>query len=304
MSLQLFSARTPTLAPATHTNSYALGAREVLLVEPATPYEDEQRKWLEWARGLASRGRRPIALVVTHHHVDHVGGVQVLARELGLPVWAHEETRTRLKDPTIVLRTLADGDSIDLAGPTAERWTVLHTPGHAPGHLCLFEERTRTLVAGDMVASVGTILIAPGDGDMAVYLAQLGRLAAMDARLALPAHGEPIDAPGDVFSAYIAHRLMREEKVLAAVRDRGVQGGSIAELVPLAYADTPATAWPFAALSLEAHLEKLERDGHTMQRDGRHVAVDPGPARSRPYCSTSFTRTRGSKPWTKRSRRD
>lgn len=280
MSLQLFAARTPTLAPATHTNSYALGARDVLLVEPATPYADEQRAWLGWARGLASQGRHPIALVLTHHHVDHVGGVEVLARELGLPVWAHDETRARLKDPTMACRTLADGDAIDLAGPTGQRWTVLHTPGHAPGHLCLFEERTRTLVAGDMVASVGTILIAPGDGDMALYLAQLERLAGLDARLALPAHGEPIDAPTDIFRAYIAHRLMREGKVLAAVRGRGARGGTVAELVPVAYDDTPATVWPFAALSLEAHLEKLEHDGLTVRREGRHVATDTGAAAS------------------------
>src|SRR5687768_9338936 len=97
-SVTLFAAKTPTLPPATHTNSYALGGRDVLLVEPATPYEDEQRAWIGWARSLPSQGRRPIAIVATHHHADHVGGLDVLARELGLGVWAHEETVVRL-DP-------------------------------------------------------------------------------------------------------------------------------------------------------------------------------------------------------------
>lgn len=258
-SVASFPARTPTLPPATHTNSYALGARDVVLVEPATPYEDEQRAWIDWARALPSSGRVPTAIVVTHHHVDHVGGVDVLSRELGLPVWAHAETASRIDTP--VARMLADGDTIDLAGPVPERWRVLHTPGHAPGHVCLHDETEGTLVVGDMVASVGTILIAPGDGDMKVYLEQLERLAALDARLALPAHGEPIDAPGALFRRYVAHRLMRETKVLAGVVRHGPDGATDDELLPDAYDDTPVTIWPIALLSLRAHLAKLEAEG-------------------------------------------
>src|SRR5690349_5799755 len=90
--VELFPARTPTLPPATHTNSYAVGEREVLLVEPATPYEDERRDWLAWARAFAGEGRRAVAIVLTHHHMDHVGGAELFAKELGLPLWAHRET--------------------------------------------------------------------------------------------------------------------------------------------------------------------------------------------------------------------
>lgn len=262
-SLSLFPARTPTLLPATHTNSYALGGRDVILVEPATPYADEQREWLGWARGIASQGRRLLAIVATHHHPDHVGGLDVLAGELEVPVWAHDLTVDRLA-PELrarVTRRLADGDVIVLEGPRAESWNVLHTPGHAPGHVCLFEARSRTLVVGDMVASVGTILIAPGDGDMKTYIDQLHRLTTYDASLALPAHGDPIDDPTALLRKYIAHRLAREAKVLAAVRAAGPLGAEAAALVPDAYADTPVHLWPIAKLSLEMHLEKLEHEG-------------------------------------------
>jgi ribonuclease/clavin/mitogillin len=280
-SLQLFGARTPTLPPATHTNSYALGGREVVLVEPATPYADEQRDWLAWARGLVAQGRAVVAIFATHHHDDHVGGLEVLARELDVPVWAHELTVDRLAPQTraLVKRRLADGDTIVLDGPRPESWRALHTPGHAPGHVCLFEERTRTVIVGDMVASVGTILIAPGDGDMQVYLEQLERLAALDARLALPAHGEPIDEPTALFRKYIAHRLAREARVLEAVRSAGAAGSDASALVPEAYADTPVHLWPIAKLSLEMHLEKLEREGRiTRVRGGDET--DDGPARA------------------------
>lgn len=276
-SLGMFPARTPTLAPATHTNSYALGGREVVLVEPATPYDDERREWLAWARGLASSGRTIAAVVVTHHHEDHVGGAAFLARELGVPLWAHELTAARL-DPEAAVRVgrrLDEGDTFVLAGPRDEEWRVMLTPGHAPGHVCLYEPRGRTLVVGDMVASKGTILIAPGDGDMKEYLDQLERLASLEAAVALPAHGDPIDDPTSLLRRYVSHRLMREEKVLDALRAAGTDGATSLDLVPVAYADTPAHLWPLAKLSLEAHVEKLLREGRVRADgpDGRLVAV-------------------------------
>lgn len=256
--------RTPTLAPATHTNSYALGSRQLLLVEPATPYEDEQREWLAWARGLASTGRELIGVFLTHHHADHAGGAAHFAKELGLPLWAHEQTAKRIDAP--VARLLHEGDVLDLDGPTPERWSVLLTPGHAPGHLCLWEPARRALVVGDMVASVGTILIAPGEGHMRTYIDQLERLASLDAMVALPAHGDPIGAPSQLFRGYVAHRLLREAKVLAALGTfQSAEGASLDELVAVAYQDTPAAIHPIAKLSLQAHLDKLVEDGSAKQ---------------------------------------
>jgi glyoxylase-like metal-dependent hydrolase (beta-lactamase superfamily II) len=276
----LVASRTPTLPPATHTNSYALGARDVLLVEPATPYADEQRAWIAWARSLRACGRRLVAIALTHHHPDHVGGAEVLARDLELPIWAHPETATRVKVP--VARLLEEGDEIVLAGPTPERWFVLHTPGHAPGHVCFFDPDSGSLVAGDMVAGVGSILIAPGDGDMRAYLEQLARLSRLAARVVLPAHGEPIDDPRALFARYIGHRLARERKVLGAVEKQGRRGARVEEVLVEAYDDTPVTAWPVALLSTRAHLEKLVAEGRVEERDGRFLQRDaPGPRGAR-----------------------
>jgi glyoxylase-like metal-dependent hydrolase (beta-lactamase superfamily II) len=276
-SIAMVSARTPTLPPATHTNSYAIGARDVLLVEPATPYAREQREWIAWARGLASEGRRPKAIVATHHHADHVGGIDVLSRELKLPVWAHAETVARLPEIDFE-RRLEDGDELVLDGPIPERWTVLHTPGHAWGHICLWDEDSRSVVVGDMVASVGTILVAPGDGDMRIYLEQLERLASLGARLALPAHGGPIDEPTSLFRKYIRHRGMREEKAFRALPEIAEEGLTLEDLVPIAYDDAPVALWGIARLSLASHLAKLKDDGRATLRDGHWARAARGAA--------------------------
>ncbi|WP_437852828.1 MBL fold metallo-hydrolase [Sorangium sp. So ce363] len=272
--VEAFPARTPTLPPATHTNSYALGGGEVLLVEPATPYEDERREWLAWARGFASQGRSLVAIAVTHHHADHVGGARFFAAELGLPVWGHAEAAPRLPGVPLA-RRLADGEVVRLGGPEPTALRVLHTPGHAPDHLCFLDEAQGALVCGDMVAGEGTILIDPREGDMAEYLAQLDRLAGLGARVALPAHGGPIGAPEALFRRYIAHRLGRERLVLAALEaagaggEGGASGTSLDALLPVAYADTAPLVWPLARLSLEAHLIKLEREGRVVRREDR-----------------------------------
>src|SRR5260370_18143306 len=111
-----------------------------------------------------------------------------------------------------------------------------------------------------MVASVGTILMGAQDGDMRVYLEQLDRLARLEARLALPAHGEPIDEPTAVFRRYIAHRSMREDKVLGAVIKRGPAGATVEQIVPDAYDDVPASTSPIALLSVRPHPTKLHHD--------------------------------------------
>ena len=204
-------------------------------------------------------------MFATHHHADHIGGAALLARELGLPIWAHSLTAERIEAP--VARHLHDGELV------VDGWQALHTPGHAPGHLCLFDPRSRSVIVGDMIASVGTILIAPGDGDMQVYLEQLRRLAGLDAFVALPAHGDPVDAPTAVFERYIAHRLMRETKILGALS--AAVEATPAELVALAYDDVSPAIWPIAKLSVDAHLEKVIREGKVAegQREGTYRVV-------------------------------
>ena len=257
--------RTPTLPPATHTNCYILGESALCVIDPASPWDDERAVLDDVVRALADDGRRVERVLLTHHHVDHVSGAAHLAERLGVPVAAHGETASRLAGRVTVSEILADDDVLPY-GPRGLR--ACFTPGHAPGHLCFVDDAAAAIVAGDMVASVGTIIVEPDDGgDMAVYLDSLRRLRRLvDAgkRWLLPAHGPAIAEAAGKLDFYVQHRLEREGRVLSAL---SATPQTVLELVPPAYPDVPPAIYPLAARSLLAHLIKLERDGKA-RRDG------------------------------------
>ncbi len=252
-----FPLQTPTLPPATHTNSYLLGARELVLIDPGSPFEPEIDGLLAAISTLAAEGRKTTAIWLTHHHPDHVGGVDRVRRALGVPVSAHPATAERLRPLGIeVDAPLEDDQRIILAGEPEMTVRVLHTPGHARGHLCFLEERTGALLAGDMIAGIGTIVIDPPEGDMDDYLASLERLERLDARTLFPAHGPTIRGARAKLHEYIDHRLWREERILEAWRS-GLR--ELDELLPRVYDDTPKIAHPLARRQLQAHLDRLYR---------------------------------------------
>ncbi|MCG8417999.1 MAG: MBL fold metallo-hydrolase [Proteobacteria bacterium] len=260
--------RTPTLPPATHTNCYLLGTRDLLVVDPASPYEYERKDLDHAIDTLTGRGYRVVEIWLTHHHVDHVGGAAHLRERLGVPVAAHPRTAELLAARVTVDRTLADGETIDLAGHPPRRLRVVYTPGHAPGHICIFEEHSRFLIAGDMVAGVGTIIVEPSEGDMALYLHSLERMKELAPRALLPAHGPDIVAPGAALAKldqYIEHRLWREDRVLEALHQLGQ--ATPGQLVAIAYRDVPRHVYPLAERSLIAHLIKLAGDGRARRAD-------------------------------------
>lgn len=273
--ITMLSVRTPTLPPATHTNIFMLGTRELMLVEPASPYPEEIERIAAWVADYVAQGHVLRGILLTHHHPDHMGGAARLRERLGVPLFAHPRTRALLADAVAIDELLEHEQTLTLDGPTPLTIQAIHTPGHASGHLCFWEPVSRCLVAGDMVAGVGTIVVAPNDGDMQQYLASLEALDALESRTLLPAHGLLIENPRERLRYYVAHRLAREAKVLAAV-SAVARVVSLEDVVAQAYAEVPSPVLPLARASTEAHLIKLEREGKVVRRHGgwlREAAV-------------------------------
>jgi glyoxylase-like metal-dependent hydrolase (beta-lactamase superfamily II) len=249
--------RTFTLPPATHTNCYVLGGhKEVVIVDPGSPIEAEQAKLEAFLDRLDVRVRE---IWLTHHHPDHVGGVARLRARTGAPVVAHAHTAEALAAEGIVERIVPDGEVslLDLGGGAVAEWVALHTPGHARGHLCFYERTRALLLTGDNVVTLSTVIIAPPDGDMSIYMSSLARLRDLNARFLFPGHGPPSATPRAKIEEYIEHRQKREQAILEALD----QPRTTSDIVRQVYSDIDQSLWSLAEVNVGAHLDKLAREG-------------------------------------------
>jgi len=252
----VFPVRTRTLPPASCTNVWMPGGRRFVVIDPGSGEPGENARLLAVIGRRVALGDAVEAIVLSHHHRDHVSGAGAIASALGVPVFAHAETLARIPalPDGVATRSLNDGDTLDLDGMTLR---AVHTPGHAPGHLAFFDAARRVLIAGDLVSGLSTILVGFADGDMDAYLDALRVASALDPRLVLPSHGPPL--PGKALAATIAHREEREAGIVAVLADGAPR--DLATIAAAAYADTPSAPAFLREMQTRAHLARLVRRG-------------------------------------------
>lgn len=243
----------PGLMTGAGTNTYVVGrGGDVIIIDPAIP----DPVFIERvAREAGNRGRAKLVLL-THMHIDHIGGVAPVAEQMRCEVAAFSSASAQFVD-----REIRDGEEIAFAGGTLR---ALHTPGHASDHLCYHLPEERALFTGDVVAGYGTVVIAPPDGNMQQYITTLERLQGLDVERIYPGHGPRIDDGPAKLAEYIAHRRDRERQVIEAMRAGDT---TISAMVARIYSEVPKALHPMAERSVLAHLEMLEAGGR-VNRDG------------------------------------
>jgi endoribonuclease LACTB2 len=265
--ISCFPVRTETLPPATHTNCFIAGGRELVVIDAASPFAEEQNALHEHIDSLIESGDVVKELILTHLHRDHISGANALQNHLWekhhlrVPVAAHRLTAESVKDSVKVERFIEDNEAFNLKINEAEtlRLFALHTPGHARGHLCFYDERRGFLLSGDNVLGTGSVLIAPPEGDMKDYLDSLERMKNLpNLKFLCGSHGAAVFDARAKIEEYIAHRLEREKQILRAISEGAKTASEIAARV---YPDLDAKLFSAACESVSAHLTKLSHDG-------------------------------------------
>jgi glyoxylase-like metal-dependent hydrolase (beta-lactamase superfamily II) len=245
------------------TNTYILGGRDPALIDPG-PDDPAHLDAILKAIG----GRRLTHILITHTHRDHTDGMPALIAATGAKTvgfgrraMVRGSKSTSPSGGEFVDRDfvpdvpLADGERI-----AGDGWSVtaLHTPGHAPDHLCFALEGTPILFSGDHVMGWNTSVVAPPEGNMGAYIRSLERLTERADRTYFPGHGGQVEEPQRLVKAYLLHRRMREQSILDLVR-RG--GQTVATIVPVIYRDLNPKLLNAASLSVLAHVEHLIERG-------------------------------------------
>lgn len=242
------------------TNTYLVGTRELVVIDPGPDDESHMQAIL----GAAAAPIRWI--LCTHTHMDHAPGAARLKQLSGAAVAAMNPPRTDHDFPLRVDRVLSDGDLVEI-GDTPIR--ALHTPGHASNHLCYLLSGNRMLFTGDHIMQGSTVVIWPPDGNMRAYVDSLRNLLKVDLECLAPGHGHLIDDPYGELNRLIEHRLRREHKVRQAVARLGA-AATVESLLPYAYDDVSKSLHKWAAMSLQAHLDKLVEDGELRCEAGHY----------------------------------
>ena len=246
------------------TNTYLLGERSVVVLDPGPDDEDHRRAIAAATGGDISH------IVVTHTHRDHSPGAAPLAAQTGARLVGLPPPQAEHQDTSFVPDVVpADGETLCLGGVTLQ---AIHTPGHASNHVCYLLPDAGLLFTGDHVMQGSTVVIPVPDGDMAAYMDSLRKVQSLAPRAIGPGHGSVIVNPERALERLLRHRLQREARVLD--RLTGLGSATTDQLLEVVYSDVPVFMHPVARLSLLAHLLKLRDEARIAQNGDRWEPVD------------------------------
>ncbi len=276
-------------------NSFVLTDNEgAVLIDAGCGFRECYDRVVDFLAGLGLRPADVHTVVLSHAHPDHMGALPFLLEEASPRVIMHELEKPLASDNSLLNKsfdmcyirdhyserlegadaaafdildyfsnlcpmgsaeateTVVEGDELVLAG---RRFEVLHTPGHAPGHISLFDPEDRLLLSFDLVGAV-VAWYCPSGGGARGYLESLDKIERCGARIIMPSHGEDITDVAGAIGRTRDFILRRDERIIELL------AGGPMTLLEMTDHLFPAAVRMFPGLQItDSHLQKLESEG-------------------------------------------
>ena len=254
----------PSPMTSTGTNTYILGRKELLIIDPGPNSEAHLRNIME----VIPKYTKVTHILITHSHLDHSGLAPKLSKILNAP--------------TLAFGTALDGLSNDMKsickmGLTSENfgidtefvpdhflkdeekissrdWEVVahHTPGHLSNHICY--QYLDKLFTGDHIMEWSTSVISPPEGDVSQFINSCEKIYNLHCEKFYPGHGIPVENPSERIAELIEHRKKREIEILNFLKNRDA---TISQITRNIYLNIDQNLLNVASRNVKAHLVDL-----------------------------------------------
>jgi glyoxylase-like metal-dependent hydrolase (beta-lactamase superfamily II) len=254
----------PSPMTSTGTNTYILGRKELLIIDPGPNSEAHLRNIME----VIPNNTKVTHILITHSHLDHSGLAPKLSKILNAPTLAFGTALDGLSN---------DMNSICKMGLTSEtfgidtefvpdhfledkekisslEWEVVahHTPGHLSNHICY--QYLDKLFTGDHIMEWSTSVISPPEGDVSQFINSCEKIYNLHCEKFYPGHGIPVENPSERIAELIEHRKKREIEILNFLKNRDA---TISQITKKIYLNIDQNLLSVASRNVKAHLVDL-----------------------------------------------
>ena len=256
----------PNPSPMTYngTNTYILGKKELIVIDPGPNSKSHLRNLIE----IIPSKSKVTHILITHSHLDHSELANDLSRILDAPTFAYGKAldgqskqmnnlvKMGLKYEPIGVDQSFKPDYFlkDQERLVSSEWEIIahHTPGHLSNHICY--QYSDYLFTGDHIMDWSTSVISPPEGDISQFMTSCKKLCKFNWGKFYPGHGFTVESPNKRLIEIMHHRITREAEIINILKETEA---TISQITKTVYFDISKNLIRVASRNVKAHLIDL-----------------------------------------------